>query len=137
MAVTKFAGLFLKPKTFETPNETTYDTEVWMMKMMGITASSKSLSAVNWLASLVKTRRTKSAQLLHNEQPLKPRRNGISIGRLTQARRKESHVQIGHELLVLGIEHALSGDDISGQTHTHNLHDRLEYQQDQVAQGRV
>ncbi len=55
MAVTKFEGLFLKPKAFDTRMDTTYETVVCTMKMTGMTANSPSLSAVNWEANLVKT----------------------------------------------------------------------------------
>ena len=56
---------------------------------------------------------------------------------LTQTWRKEGNVQVGQELLFVGIEHALPGDNISRQTDTDNLHHGLEYQEDQMAQGRM
>ena len=55
MAVTKLAGLFPKPNAFDTIMDTKYETAVCTMKIIGITASSRSLSAVNCDANLVKT----------------------------------------------------------------------------------
>jgi len=55
IAITKLRRLLPNPKTFETAVEQRYETKVWTMKMIGIIASSASLSAVNCEASLVKT----------------------------------------------------------------------------------
>jgi hypothetical protein len=55
MAITKFCGRFLNPKSLETARAHRYETKVWATKMKGITASSTSLSAVSWDASFVKT----------------------------------------------------------------------------------
>lgn len=55
MAVTKFDALLLKPNRRVTMSDTKYDTRVWITKMTGMTASSSSLSALSWEASLVKT----------------------------------------------------------------------------------
>ncbi len=55
IAVTKFAGRFPNPNALETPFETRYDINVCTTKITGMTANSKSLSAVNCEANLVKT----------------------------------------------------------------------------------
>lgn len=64
MATTKFWGLFLKRNNLDIPTEQRYDTSVWVAKIKGMTASSTSLSAVNWDASLVKTVKTVSSSVV-------------------------------------------------------------------------
>jgi hypothetical protein len=90
-----------------------------------MTANSANLSAFNCLASFVKT-------ILSQLQ-------GLAEGRirLTQTRREKSNVQVRHELLLVCIEHSLPRNNVSWQSDTHNLHHRFEYQQYEVAEGRV
>jgi hypothetical protein len=45
MAVTKLAGLFLKPNALEIPIDIRYETVVWTTKITGMTANSSNLSA--------------------------------------------------------------------------------------------
>ena len=55
----------------------------------------------------------------------------------TQAWCEKSDVQIRYELLLVGIEHALSCDNITWQTNAHDLHHRLEDEEDEVSQWRM
>lgn len=55
MAMTKFRGLFLNLKHFETASATSQDTSVCAAKMKGMTASSANLPASNCEANLLKT----------------------------------------------------------------------------------
>lgn len=55
--------------------------------------------------------------------------------RHTQTGREQRDVQISHKLLLVGVEHALARDNITRQTDADDLHDGLEDQHDQMAQG--
>lgn len=56
------------------------------------------------------------------------------MDKLTQTRREQLCVEVGQELLALGIELAHSCDDVSRRTHAHHLHDSLEHQQREVCE---
>jgi len=53
---------------------------------------------------------------------------------LTQAGREKLRIQVGDELLCLGVEHAHAGYDIAWQTDADNLHDGLKDQQAKVGE---
>ena len=55
MAMIKLRGRLEKRKTLEVASAQRYEMKICMAKMTGMTASSTSLSAVSWDASLVKT----------------------------------------------------------------------------------
>lgn len=50
---------------------------------------------------------------------------------------EQCHIQIGHELLLVLIEHPLLGNNVSRQAHTNNFQDCFEDQEDKVAQSRM
>lgn len=85
------------------------------MKMAGMMARSTNLSAVNCEASLVKTV------------------TGIKQGSVvqwslhTQTWREKGDIQVGRKLLHLCCEHALTGNNVTGQAHTDDFQDGLEY----------
>ena len=53
---------------------------------------------------------------------------------LTQAGCKELRVEVGDELLGVGIKHAHPGDNVAGQTDADDLHDGLEDEQGKVGE---
>jgi hypothetical protein len=93
--------------------------------MMGMTANSSSLSAVSWEASLVKTAPTLVGS----------KKGGFEEH--TQTWCEERDIQVGQELLFVGIEHALLGNNVTRQTDADHFHDGLEYQKYQMPQGRM
>ncbi len=114
--MTKFVGLFENPNPLETARETKYETVVCTTKITGMTASSVNLSEVNCLANFVKTILSQFETICL-----------FGVVQHTQTRREQSHVQIRHELLFVGIEHALPRNNISWQTDTYHFHHSLEY----------
>lgn len=55
----------------------------------------------------------------------------------TKTRREEHDIEVGQELLLLGIKVAKPGNNIARQAYTNDLENGLEDEKDQVAQGRV
>ena len=125
MAMTKLRGLFENPKAFDTPQAQAKETMVCTMKMRGMMANSTRVSAVNWEASLVKTR---SVSCMFPTQ---------ATNSLTQAWGEERHIEFSGELLHFGCEQALSGDNVARQTDAHNFQDCFEDQHCEARQGRV
>lgn len=91
-----------------------------------MTARSTNFSAVNCFANFEKT------TLSQHHLPIP-----TSATARTQTWCEQSHVQVRHEFLLVGIEHALSCDDVTRQTNAHNLHHSLEDEEDQMSQWRM
>jgi hypothetical protein len=126
MAATKLDCRFLNRQHFETMKEQKYETKVCTMKITGMIARSVSFSAVNCEPSLVKTRIFKSVIL-------------IALGFKSQARAwervhteawgEQSHIEVCHQLLRIGIEHALPGGNITREADADDLQHSFEDKQ--------
>jgi hypothetical protein len=88
------------------------------------------LDAFNWEASLVKTSQTNGQDPFQHAIPA--RRD-----RPTQTWRKQHHVEVRQELLLVGIEMAQAGDDIAGQADADHFQHCAEDEQREVVEGRV
>ena len=93
--------------------------------MSGMMARSVNFSAVNCDPSLMKTAIVSWGRAYRA-------RHARALDLHTQTRSEQRHIQVGHELLGFGIEHALLGSDIARETDAHDLQHRLEDEQDEV-----